>query len=69
MEKTVFSRRIAYELRKQGCKILRVEPNHLHPQFDCYIFEADEKFLKLLNGRNLTLALNIKADGQAEESE
>lgn len=49
MEKTVFSRRIAYELRKQGCKILRVEPNHLHPQFDCYIFEADEKFLKLFN--------------------
>lgn len=49
MEKTVFSRRIAYELRKRGCKILRVEPNQLHPQFDCYIFKADEKFLKLFD--------------------
>ena len=49
MEKIVFSRKIAIELRKKGCKILRVEINHKHPQYDCYIFKADEKFLKLFD--------------------
>ena len=38
--------------------------SHNMPNGDEITFE---KFLKLLNGRNLTLALNIKADGQAEE--
>lgn len=38
-EYTIFSKWLAYELRKQGFKILRTEINPNHPQFNCWVFE------------------------------
>ena len=38
--KIIYSRNVAYELRKQGFKIVRTEPNPRKPQFDMYVFEA-----------------------------
>ena len=37
--KTIYTKRLAYELRKLGFKILRTEPNQKNPFFDNYIFE------------------------------
>mgnify|MGYP003297258838 CR=1 FL=1 len=42
--KIVFSNRVAYELRKQGFPIVKVEPNKYKPQYDCYFFEETEEF-------------------------
>ena len=39
-EFTVYTKRIAYELRKLGFKILRTEINPMRPQYDCWVFEA-----------------------------
>ena len=44
METKVYTKKIAYELRKLGFKILRVEPNPHKPEFDIYIFESTEDF-------------------------
>lgn len=38
-EYTVFSKWLAYELRKQGFKIIRTEINRNHPNLDCWVFE------------------------------
>lgn len=38
-EKIIYTRRIAYELRKQGFEILRLGVNEYHPELDTYIFE------------------------------
>lgn len=38
-EFTVYSKRLALELRLKGFKILRTGVNSNHPQFDTYIFE------------------------------
>lgn len=38
-EKIIFTRRVAYELRRQGFSIIRVEPNPNKPEFDCWVFE------------------------------
>lgn len=35
----VYTRRIAYELRVQGFKIIRTEVNPNFPQYDTYVFE------------------------------
>lgn len=35
----VYTRRIAYQLRKMGFKIIKVVPNEYQPQYDNYIFE------------------------------
>lgn len=40
----IYSRQLAYELRLEGFKILRVEINPYKPQFDCYIFENTDAF-------------------------
>ena len=37
--KIVYTRRIAYELRKLGFKILRTEPDKRNPYYDNYIFK------------------------------
>lgn len=37
--KTIYSRRIAYELRKMGFKIVKTSPNKYKPEFDTYLFE------------------------------
>lgn len=41
MENTfkVFTRKVAYELRKMGYKCLSVEPNWKNPCYDVYCFE------------------------------
>ena len=42
---TVYTRWVAFELRKKGFKIIKVEPNPNKPEFDCYLFE-DNKALQ-----------------------
>lgn len=46
--KAVKSRRIAWLLRKEGYKIISVEPNRHNPQFDVYIFEDVPGFSEAL---------------------
>lgn len=38
-EYTIFSKWLAYELRKQGFRIIRTEINRNHPNLDCWVFE------------------------------
>ena len=38
-EYTIYSKWLAYGLRKQGFKLLRTEINPNFPQFDCWVFE------------------------------
>ena len=42
---TVYTRWVAFELRKMGFKIIEVQPNPNKPEFDCYLFE-DSKALQ-----------------------
>ena len=42
---TVYTRWVAFELRKMGFKIIEVQPNPNKPEFDCYLFE-DNKALQ-----------------------
>ena len=37
--KKIYTRKVAYELRKMGLKILKTEPNEFKPEFNVYIFE------------------------------
>lgn len=41
--KIIYSRRVAFELRKKGFKILRTEPNRYKPELDTYIFESTQE--------------------------
>lgn len=41
-EYTIYARWLAYELRKQGFRIIRTEPNEQKPQFDTYVFEDND---------------------------
>lgn len=41
----IYTRWVAFELRKSGFEILRVEPNPNKPEFDCYVF-ADSPGLR-----------------------
>lgn len=47
-EKIIYTRWVAYELRKQGYPILRVEINPNKPQFECYVFAATDDLYKAL---------------------
>lgn len=47
-EKIIYSKRVAYELRKQGYPIVRVEINPNKPQFDCWVFEETAEMLAAL---------------------
>lgn len=47
-EKIIYTRWVAYELRKQGFPIVRVEPNPNKPQFDCYVFAETAEFIEAL---------------------
>ena len=42
---TVYTRWVAFELRKRGFKIIEVQPNPNKPEFDCYLFK-DSKALQ-----------------------
>lgn len=44
--KKIFSKKLALELRKRGCRIVSTEPNNYKPEFNVYIFEETEKFKK-----------------------
>lgn len=41
-EYTIYTKWVAYELRKQGFRIIRTEINPNKPQFDCWVFEDCE---------------------------
>lgn len=47
--KKIFSKKLALELRRHGCRIIGTEPNTYRPEFDVYIFKDDEKFEKALS--------------------
>lgn len=38
-EYTIYTKWLAYELRKQGFKIIRTDINPNFPQFNCWVFE------------------------------
>lgn len=42
-EYRVYTRWLAYELRKAGFEIINTEVNEYHPQFDVYIFKDTEQ--------------------------
>lgn len=48
MEKIVFTRKMAYELRKLGFKIIRTEPDMKRPEFDNYVFEDSIELQKAM---------------------
>lgn len=45
MEFTVYTRRIALELRKLGFEIIRTDINPTHPQFECWVFEKTDALI------------------------
>ena len=47
-EKKIYTRKLAYYLRKQGFNIIRVEPNENKPEFDAYIFEETAELLNAM---------------------
>lgn len=47
-EKIIYTKKVAYQLRKQGFPIVRVEINPNKPQFDCYVFENTKAFQQAL---------------------
>ena len=47
--KIIYSKRIAVELRKRGFKILEVQVNEYHPEFNCWVFEASPELFKALD--------------------
>ena len=47
-EYRVYTRWLAYELRKQGFPIIKTEINKYHPQFDVWIFEDTEELHQII---------------------
>lgn len=47
-EKIIYSKWLAYTLRKQGYKLLRTDINPNYPQFLCYIFADNEELEKAI---------------------
>lgn len=47
-EKIIYTRWVAYELRKKGFPIVRVEINPNKPQFDCWVFDETAELLQAL---------------------
>lgn len=47
-EKIIYSKWVAYELRKKGFPIVRTEINPNKPQFDCWVFEETAEMLEAL---------------------
>lgn len=45
-EKIIYSKWLAYELRKLGFKIIRTDINPNFPQFDVYVFEDSPRLLQ-----------------------
>ena len=38
--KRIYTKSVAFELRKKGFKIIRTEPNENKPEFDVYVFQG-----------------------------
>lgn len=47
-EKIIYTKQLALELRKKGCKLLRTGINENFPQYDTYIFEDSETLRAVL---------------------
>ena len=47
-KKIIYTKRVAYQLRKWGFPIVKVDINPNKPQFDCYLFEDTEELQKAL---------------------
>lgn len=45
-EKIIYTKWVAYELRKKGFPIVRVDINPNKPQFDCWVFAETEELIK-----------------------
>lgn len=45
-EKIIYSKWLAYELRKLGFKIIRMDINPNYPQYDIYVFENTPRLLQ-----------------------
>lgn len=45
-EKIIYSKWLAYELRKLGFKIIRTDINPNFPQYDIYVFENTPRLLQ-----------------------
>ena len=48
----VFTRRVAYELRKMGFICLKVEPNYKTPFYDVYSFENSPELQQAIKNIN-----------------
>lgn len=48
MEYTIYSKKLALQLRKQGFTFLRTGINENFPQFNTYIFEDSEELQKAI---------------------
>lgn len=51
----IFSKWLAYELRKQGFRLIRTDINRNYPQYDCWVFENNEDLqiaIRYLTSRN-----------------
>jgi len=46
---TIFTKKMAIELRKLGYKIIRTEPNRDKPELDVYVFSVYGNFVQDLN--------------------
>ena len=47
-EKVIYTKWVAYELRRQGYPIVRVDINPNKPQFDCWVFAETPEMLQAL---------------------
>lgn len=47
-EYRVYTRWLAYELRKRGFPIIKTDINEYHPQFDVWIFEDTEALHQII---------------------
>lgn len=48
-EYVIYTKWVAYELRKKGFEILRTDINPNKPQFDCWIFEDSAELRSALS--------------------
>lgn len=46
MEKTIYSSWLCAELIRKGFEIKYIKPNPRYPQFDCWVFDKTDAFIK-----------------------
>lgn len=67
--KTIFTRKLAYELRLRGHSIVAVKPNPYKPEFNVWIFEDSDRLEKDLteitkNDKTITKEDNNDKEGR-----